>query len=95
MSCLSSARRAELRARLVTKEAQLVKLNQAYDDAIDNGGISSYRLGVGDGDGEQQTKYRGLGEISNAISALEADIDRINRQLAGRGLSNMNMRRGR
>ena len=94
MSCLTSARRAELRARLVIKEAQLVKLNQAYEDAIDTGGISSYRFDVGDGDGEQQTKYRSLEEISKVISSLEADIDRINRQLTGRGLSNMNLRRG-
>lgn len=92
MALTKSARRTQLLADLARVDAQLTKLYAAYDEALENVEVESYRFDSGEG--QQQAKRRKPGEIQDLIDELEAKRDRIQRKLCqGGGLVNMNLRR--
>ena len=90
MSCLSSARITQLKARLTKKIAQLDSANLLYDELLTDS-TESYRFDSGEG--SQQAKSRKLSDVQDQISTLESEIDRLQAKLAGKGIVNMNMRR--
>jgi hypothetical protein len=84
--------RATLIAEKTKVEAQLVKLYAAYDEALDNVEVESYKFDSSEG--SQQTKRRDPLKIQELIDKLEAKLGRIERKLCpGGGLVSMNMRR--
>lgn len=91
MACLSSSRRAQLNARLTQKNTQLTAANALYEQLLADP-TASYRFDSGEG--MQQTASKKLAEVSKQISKLETEVDRIQRQLGGGGIVNLNMRRG-
>jgi uncharacterized small protein (DUF1192 family) len=90
MSCLSSSRIAQLKARLNKKTAQLDAANLLYDELLTDS-TESYRFDSGEG--SQQAKSKKLSDVQDQISILESEIDRLQAKLAGKGIVNMNMRR--
>lgn len=90
MSCLSSSRIAQLKARLTKKTAQLDAANLLYDELLTDS-TESYRFDSGEG--SQQAKSKKLSDVQDQISILESEIDRLQAKLAGKGIVNMNMRR--
>jgi len=88
MACFTVERRIELEERLQKKIAQLEKLYEAFDN-FDN--VEQYKFQSAET--MQQTKYRGIKELQDAIDRLEASIDRINRILGNTGLKNIVLRR--
>jgi len=90
MSCLSSSRIAQLKARLTKKIAQLDAANLLYDELLSDS-TESYRFDSGEG--SQQAKSKKLSDVQDQISTLESEIDRLQAKLAGKGIVNMNMRR--
>lgn len=91
MTCLSSAKVAALKARLTTKETQLVAANLLLETLLGDPN-QSYRFDSGEG--SQMASSKKISEAQNAISILESEINRILNKLSGRGLTNMTMRRG-
>lgn len=89
MSCLSSTRRAQLLARLTTKQTQLDQVNTALDSAI--GGPEAYKFDTNEG--SQWLKDRTYAELMGLIDTLEAQIDSITRKLNGTGVVSMALRR--
>jgi len=90
MSCLSSSRITQLKARLTKKLAQLAAANLLYDELLTSS-TESYRFDSGEG--SQQEKSRKLSDVQGQISILESKIDRLQTKLVGKGIVNMNMRR--
>lgn len=86
MSCLSSARRAEITAEIAKKEAQLANAEASYEKAL-NEDTASYRFDSGEG--SQRLQARKLQEWADVIDRLQARIDSLKRKLAGTGLLNM------
>lgn len=91
MACINTSTRARLIASLAKKEAQLLKAEEAYDDALTS--IKEYRFDSGEG--SQRTEYRSVNELKTTIDALETEIEAIHRRLNGTGLVNINLRRKR
>lgn len=89
MAFFTASRKAAIEAKITKKEAQLLKLETAYDEASTQ--IAEYRFDSGEG--SQRTEYRGLGEISKEMERLEKEIDALQRKLLGIGVVNMNLRR--
>lgn len=90
MSCLSSSRIAQLKARLTKKLVQETAANLLYDELLTDSN-ESYRFDSGEG--SQQAKARKLSEVQKQISTLESEIDRLQNKLSGKGIVNMNLRR--
>jgi len=88
MACLTIERRTELEERLTKKETQLTKLYEAFDNFD---GVKEYRFQSAET--MQQTKFSTIKEIQDMITIIEAQIDRINRQLGNTGLKNIVLRR--
>ena len=82
--------RTRLKARLEKKQELLDKLYTTYDELISDG-TESYRFDSGDG--SQQAKKRKLAEVKSQIDQLESEIDSLCRRLAGKGLTNIALRR--
>ena len=96
MSCLSTARKARIQARITRLEALLVLAYASYEAAITDGNISKYRLDTGGGaGGEQETALRSPAILLDQINQLEASLERLYRKLEGGGVVNMNLRRRR
>ena len=91
MSCLSSARRAQIKARLVIKNAQLTAANGLFDQLLADPN-QSYRFDSGEG--SQQSSHKKLIDAQNTVSILESEINRLETKLLGKGIVNMNLRRG-
>ncbi len=91
MSCLSSARIAQIKARLVAKELQLKAANELFDKLLNN----PYQMSRFDsGEGSQQSSQKKLTDVQKTISTLESEINRLEVKLARKGIVNMTMRRG-
>lgn len=90
MACLTSNRRAQLKARLAKREASLVIVEATYDKLLASG-VESYRFDSTEG--EQQTKRRNLSEVKAQMDSLQAEVDNLRKALAGQGIVNMNLRR--
>ena len=88
MTCLSNTRRAELKAQLAKKEAQLARLETAYESGSTE--VEGFTLDTGEA--RQTAKYRSLSEVGKEIDRLESQIARIRGKLRGTGLMNMNLR---
>jgi len=91
MGCLSSARRTLLQARLATKTAQLTAAYAAYDAALANADVKTFRLDTAEA--ATYISQRGLNEMADRIRVLENEIDSINQKLNNTGLSSLNLRR--
>lgn len=91
MSCLSSARRASITARLVIKNGQLTAAYGLLDQLLADPN-QMYRLDTGEG--MQQASHKKLNDVEKMISTLESEINRLETKLAGKGIVNMNLRRG-
>ena len=93
MTCrcgISAARRTQLEARLARKIAMLDEMYDA-SDAIIAGKVKKFRLDTTEG--TQLVDNHSLGELSDMISELEAEIDWIQRKLGGKNLANLVLRR--
>lgn len=91
MGYLSSARKARIKARIVTKEAQLTAARTAYDAALASADTESYKFDSREG--RQETVLRSPSVIAREIDRLESEIDRLYRKLEGGGLVSLNLRR--
>ena len=91
MSCLSSARRVQIAARLIIKNTQLTAAYALLDQLLADA-TQMYRLDTGEG--MQQAQHKKLIDVEKIISTLESEINRLETKLAGKGIVNMNMRRG-
>jgi hypothetical protein len=90
MSCLSSTRRAELQAELLTLQGYLTDLETAYSASL-TGGIKSYKFDSGEA--AQAVVYQSSKELKEQIDDVKAEITAINRKLNGTNLKNLNLRR--
>ena len=90
MTCLTPERKAQLKARLTKKIAQLAAANLLYDELLTDP-TESYRFDSGEG--SQQAKRKKLSTVQDQISILESEIDRLQTKLSGKGIVNMNLRR--
>lgn len=90
MSCLTSARRAQIKARLEIKNTQLTNTYSLLDKLIADPN-QMYRFDSGEG--MQQASHKKLSDVEKLISSLESEINRLETKLAGKGIVNMNMRR--
>ena len=90
MGYLNPTQRAELQARLVTLQAQLVLLDETYEKAIASD-IEEYKLDTGEA--MQQVRKRRLKSIREEIEYVQASIDLIYRKLTGSGIVNLTLRR--
>jgi len=88
MGCLTAERRRYLQEKLEKKERLLAQLYIAYEN-FDN--VEQYKFQTAEA--MQQTKYRDIKEVQDMIDRLEAQIERIKRQLNGTGLNNIVLRR--
>lgn len=91
MSYLDPGQRRAIYAQITTKQAQLVAANTAYLSALGNSEIQGYSFSSGEGD--QKANRRKPEEIRNEIAYLESDLCRLYRQINGKGIVNMNLRR--
>lgn len=91
MSCLSSARRAQIAARLTIKNSQLIAAYALLDKLLADS-TQMYRFDSGEG--SQQATSKKLTDVEKIISTLESEINRLETKLSGKGIVNMNMRRG-
>lgn len=82
---------AEIQAQLAQKRSQLAAANAAYEAALGNSEVQTYRFSSGEGD--QSTTRRKPAEIRVEIKSLEQEIKRLERRLSGGGLCTMNLRR--
>ncbi|MCK5504572.1 MAG: hypothetical protein KAJ10_05390 [Thermodesulfovibrionia bacterium] len=89
MSYITPTKKARVEARISAKEAQLAKLDTAYEAASTE--IEEYRFDSGDG--SQRSKYRSLEKIGKEIERLEREIERLYQTLNGTGIVNLNLRR--
>lgn len=89
MSCLTTARRAELNAELALIEASLTAARAAQLANYDK--PASYRLDTGEG--SQQVKSRTVGELRDEIRFLQGEKRNIDGKLNGRGLTFGRIRR--
>lgn len=88
MICLTPETRQEYEDQLQKKQALLVTLYEAYNNFD---GVEQYKFQSDVA--VQQTKYRSMKEIQDAIDRLEAQIRRIRHILNGSGLNNLILRR--
>jgi Skp family chaperone for outer membrane proteins len=94
MSCVDSASRTEIEAKIVTLQTQLTAVNAQMDLLLEakTKGVESYRFDSNEG--SQQAKRRKLEELTELISWIEARIDWYRRKLqCGGGLVAVNVRR--
>jgi virulence-associated protein VapD len=91
MSCIDSASRTEIEARIVTLQTQLALANESLNDLLTQE-IESYRFDSNEG--SQQAKRRKIEEITKVIENIESRIDWYRRKLqCGGGLVAINARR--
>ena len=89
MICISATKRTNILNQIAKKEAQLLKLEEALDDA--STGVKEYRFDSGEG--SQRTIRHSPAELIRAIEVMESKIAALYRRLNGTGLVDMNMRR--
>ena len=88
--CLPVWKVKRIRANIKIKEDQLTLANALYSQLLSDPN-SSYRLETGEG--AQQAASRKLKDAADAISVLEADINRLYSQLSGGGLTRTTLNR--
>lgn len=91
MSCLSSAQRAKIAARLAIKNTQLTAAYALLDILLAD---PTHMYRFDSGEGMQQGQHKKLADVEKIISTLESEINRLETKLAGKGIVNMNLRRG-
>jgi hypothetical protein len=91
MGCLSSTRKAELRAEIAILQAQLDALNAALLSGATD--VEMYSLDTNEG--KQTVKYRSLSDLIDAIGAIGSRINTLTRKVNGGGLGAMKFRRSR
>ncbi len=84
--------KADLEARLESKQAQLELTRTAFDELVIQN-IEEYRLNSGEM--AQWTRRRKINELAELQERLEAEIDSLYRRLKGGGIVSINMRRKR
>lgn len=90
MSYLSASEIARIQAAIAQKEAQLALANTTYEKLLQKD-ISEYAFNSNEG--SQRAKRIKIDEIKSQIDSLEADIERLRRQLKAGGLVNIVLRR--
>ncbi len=85
---ITQARKTRLQNRITKKEAYLTSLYTLQENFDE---VESYRFDSGEG--SQQTKFRSLSEVDQAIRRTESQIDRLYRVLLGHSIINVNLRR--
>lgn len=90
MGCLTSSQITRLKTDLVTKEAQLVIVNDTITAALGDQTASS---AFDSTEGMQRITNRKLKDLHDSVSTLENEITRIENKLACKGVSYLNMRR--
>jgi uncharacterized membrane protein len=93
MSSYQLNRRRRLLAKKTKLEDQIDLLETAYESAIQNAEVESYKFDSGEG--SQQTKRRSLEEISKELEKLERSLSWVLNELAGIGVMNVQLRRKR
>jgi len=85
---ITQARKTRLENRITKKEAYLTSLytlQENFDEVL------NYKFDSGEG--SQSTVFRSVSEVSRTIRQLESQIDRLNRELLGHTIVNVNLRR--
>lgn len=85
---ITSARKARIEARILSKETYLDSL---YDLQTNFDDVQSYKFDSGEG--SQATVFRSLSEVDMAIRRCESTIERLYRLLEGTAIINVNLRR--
>ena len=93
MSCLSSARIAEIQAQIDVLNTQISAMNAALPAEIPVAGIIEYRFQSADG--SQRVERRSVNDLFDTITTMEARRDRLQRQLNGTGIVAMTTRRNK
>jgi hypothetical protein len=87
-----SAKKARLLAKKTKLETQIATLETTLDGLLETE-VEEYRFD--DGEGSQRVKRRSFEEVQKQLNSLEAQLDRVCRQLSGLGLTNIRLRRKR
>ena len=85
---ITQARKTRLENRITKKELYLTSLytlQENFDDVL------NYKFDSGEG--SQSTVFRSVSEVSRTIRQIESQIDRLNRELLGHSIVNVNLRR--
>lgn len=82
---------ARIQAQIATKEAQLTAANDALTAALEAGDVQSYKFDSGEG--SQSASRRGLKELTDMVTRLEQELNRLYNRVNGTGLVTMNLRR--
>ena len=90
MSCSTSAYVQRLRDRLATKETSLEKAQAALDAALD-APILKYKFNSTEA--SQQAERRKLDELQMIVDSLQAEVDRLRREICGIGTHAIRLRR--
>lgn len=85
---ITPARKERLQSRLASKETYLDQLYTARDNFDE---VESYSFDSGEG--RQQTKFRSISEVAKEITKVEAEIDRLYREIEGTNIVSVNVRR--
>ncbi len=93
MACISASKKAMLLEQLTRVNTQIEKANDTLDRAIEAMDVEEYSFNSNEG--TQKTKQADITKIEKLLETLYSRRDRILRQLQGRGLVNMNLRRKR
>jgi hypothetical protein len=91
MSCLTATRKAELIAQRDALIASIAILSQAITNGAATAHITSYEIDTGAG--KQKVTYKNINEVIRAEKTLQAQLDRINTILEGKGVVDMDLRR--
>lgn len=85
---ITPARKARLQARLTSKQTYLEQLYTARENFDE---VESYSFDSGEG--RQQTKFRSISEVVKEITKIEAEIERLYREIEGTNIVSVNVRR--
>jgi len=85
---ITSTRKTWIQERITLKKAYLTSLYNLQENFDE---VLNYKFDSGEG--SQSTVFRSVSEVSRTIRQIESQIDRLNRELLGHSIVNVNLRR--
>jgi len=85
---ITSSRKTWIQERITLKKAYLTSLYNLQENFDE---VLNYKFDSGEG--SQSTVFRSVSEVSRTIRQIESQIDRLNRELLGHSIVNVNLRR--
>ena len=85
---ITSSRKTWIQERITLKKAYLTSLYNLQENFDE---VLNYKFDSGEG--SQSTVFRSVSEVSRTIRIIESQIDRLNRELLGHSIINVNLRR--